>query len=104
MIRETQSRTMARAGMRQLDSVKLRWLTSKDGGSAPWLTAQGLLWGVATALLMVLVLLPVYHLVFESFRTATGFSLANYLQILQLRRFHEALLNSLTLGLICAVL
>jgi iron(III) transport system permease protein len=104
MTREAQSRTMARAGTRQLDSVKLRWVTSRAGGSASWLTPQGMLWGLVTALLVVLVLLPLYHLVLESFRTATGFSLANYLQLLQLRRFHEALLNSLILGLICAVL
>jgi iron(III) transport system permease protein len=104
MTREAQGRTIGRAGMRQRDSVRLRWLTSRASGSAPWLTPQGLLWSVVTALLIVLVLLPVYHLVLESFRTATGLSLANYLQILQLRRFHEALLNSLLLGLICAVL
>jgi iron(III) transport system permease protein len=56
------------------------------------------------ALLVVLVVLPLYHLVIESFKTATGFTLTNYRQLLQLKRFHEALLNSLILGLVCAVL
>ena len=55
-------------------------------------------------ILAVLVLLPLYHLLLESVRTPAGLSLANYAQITQLKRFHEALLNSLLLSLICAVL
>ncbi len=44
---------------------------------------QGLLWSGLTLVLVVLVLLPVYHLVRESFYTSAGFSLANYAQITQ---------------------
>ena len=65
---------------------------------------QGLLWSGLTLVLVVLVLLPVYHLVRESFYTSAGLSLANYAQITQLKRFHEAFLNSLLLSSICAVL
>ncbi|HSX77940.1 MAG TPA: iron ABC transporter permease, partial [Candidatus Saccharimonadia bacterium] len=71
---------------------------------APWLSPQGLLWGVITVILAVLVLLPLYHLILESVHTPAGLSLANYAQITQLKRFHEALVNSLLLSLICAVL
>ncbi len=72
--------------------------------AGPWLSPQGLLWGGITVVLVVLVLLPVYHLVLESVSTPAGFSLANYAQIVQLKRFHEALVNSLALSSICAVL
>jgi iron(III) transport system permease protein len=76
------------------------WLSR--GGA--WLSPQGLLWGTITVILAVLVLLPLYHLIVESVHTPTGFSLANYAQITQLKRFHEALFNSLLLSLVCAVL
>ena len=69
-----------------------------------WLSPQGLLWGGIAVVLAVLVLLPVYHLVLESFRTPAGLALSNYAQITKLKRFHEALWNSLLLSSICAVL
>lgn len=67
-------------------------------------TPQSLLWGLVTVVLAILVLLPLYHLLIESFTVSTGLSLSNYAQIFQLKRFHEALLNSLVLGLTCAVI
>jgi iron(III) transport system permease protein len=53
---------------------------------------------VTTLLLAVLVILPVYHLVLASFTTKTGLSLANYAQVFSVRRFQEAMANSLLLG------
>jgi iron(III) transport system permease protein len=51
----------------------------------------------------VLVLLPVYQLVLASFTTRSGFSLANYEQLIRVRRFQEAMLNSLLLGVASSV-
>ena len=41
---------------------------------APWLSPQGLLWGLITVILAVLVLLPLYHLLRESVHTPAGLS------------------------------
>lgn len=61
------------------------------------------LWIAAALLLGVLVLLPVYHLVVASFTTKDGLSLANYAQLFRVRRFQEAMLNSLLLGIASSV-
>jgi len=58
---------------------------------------------LAALALAVLVLLPVYHLVVASFTTKSGFSLANYEQLFRVRRFQEAMLNSLLLGVASCV-
>ena len=67
------------------------------------ITPWSMVAGFVTLLLGVLVLLPLYHLVIESLKTQTGLSLANYTQILQLKRFQEAMLNSLILAFACSV-
>jgi len=64
---------------------------------------QDAVWVVAALVLAVLVLLPVYHLVVASFTTKDGFSLANYAQLFRVRRFQEAMLNSLVLGIASSV-
>ncbi len=81
------------------------------GRDIPWtgrigqqLTFQGILWVITTLILALLVTLPIYHLVLASFRTPAGLSPTNYTQILYVRRFQEAMRNSLVLGLACAVL
>ena len=51
----------------------------------------------------MLVLLPVYHLVVASFTTGSGFSLDNYAQLFRVRRFQEAMLNSLMLGVASSI-
>ena len=48
-------------------------------------------------------LLPVYHLVVASFTTKDGLSLANYAQLFRVRRFQEAMRNSLLLGIASSV-
>ena len=58
---------------------------------------------IAALVLAALVLLPVYHLVVASFTTKDGPSLANYAQIFRVRRFQEAMLNSLLLGVASSV-
>jgi len=64
---------------------------------------QNAVW-VATALVLaVLVLLPVYHLVVASFTTKDGLSLANYAQLFHVRRFQEAMVNSLLLGVASSI-
>ena len=57
----------------------------------------------AALILAVLVLLPMYHLIVASFTTRDGLSLANYAQIFRVRRFQEAMLNSLLLGVASSV-
>jgi len=64
---------------------------------------QHAVWVAATVILAVLVLLPVYHLVVASFTTKDGLSLANYAQLLRVRRFQEAMLNSLLLGVASSI-
>ncbi|OGB93970.1 MAG: hypothetical protein A3H39_13805 [candidate division NC10 bacterium RIFCSPLOWO2_02_FULL_66_22] len=61
-----------------------------------------MLWGLSTGILVLLVTLPIYHLVVASFKTPGGLSLSNYTQILYVRRFQEAILNTVVLGLVCA--
>jgi iron(III) transport system permease protein len=77
----------------------------KGAASRPgrWSRLQGLTWILVAAVLVLLVLLPIYHLVVASFRTAAGPSLANYGQLFVVRRFQQAMLNSVVLGLACAV-
>lgn len=48
-------------------------------------------------------LLPVYHLIAASLTTKDGLSLANFAQIFRVRRFQEAMLNSLLLGVASSV-
>jgi iron(III) transport system permease protein len=67
------------------------------------LRLQDLVWVAAAVVLAVLVLLPVYHLLVASFTTKDGFSLANYAQLFRVRRFQEAMLNSLLLGMASSV-
>ncbi len=81
------------------------WATSERDGPqvvTRWLTAPGMLWGLSTGILVLLVTLPIYHLVVASFKTPGGLSLSNYTQILYVRRFQEAILNTVVLGLVCA--
>ncbi len=59
---------------------------------------QSAVWIIATIVLALLVILPVYYLVLASFTTKAGLSLANYAQVLSVRRFREAMVNSLLLG------
>jgi iron(III) transport system permease protein len=54
------------------------------------------------AVLIILVALPIYYLLVESFRTPAGFSLGNYTRILSLPRFQLAMWRTLEIGLICA--
>ncbi|MCB1739808.1 MAG: iron ABC transporter permease [Gammaproteobacteria bacterium] len=65
---------------------------------------QTLVWLGITIVLLILVLMPMYQLVLKSLQDDSGWTLANYAQILEVERFHEATWNSLKLGLICAVL
>lgn len=74
------------------------------GSLAEWLSPQTLVWLGMSALLVVLVLWPMYHLVYASLKTPTGLSLANYEQLLGMQRFHEAFRNSIVLGLACGVI
>ena len=74
---------------------------SRSGRGVP---LQGIVWGLATLILVVLVTLPMYHLGLASIRTPTGLSLANYTKILSLPRFQMAMLRSLELGLTCAAI
>jgi len=81
------------------------WATSERDGPqvvTRWLTVPGMLWGLSTGILVLLVTLPIYHLVVASFKTPGGLSLSNYTQILYVRRFQEAILNTVVLGLVCA--
>lgn len=64
---------------------------------------QGVIWIITSLILALLVTLPIYHLLLASFKTPTGLSLANYTQIFYVRRFQQAMVNSLTLGTACAV-
>lgn len=77
------------------------------GGGRRWsapAVASGLVWGLFIILLAVLVLWPLYHVIAESLRTEKGLSLGNYARILETRRFHEAFVNSVNLGLACGVI
>jgi iron(III) transport system permease protein len=65
--------------------------------------STGFVWGLFVLILLVLVLLPLYHLIIESLRTESGFAVANYTTLLETRRFHEALFNSVYLGLACGI-
>ena len=64
---------------------------------------QDAAWIAAALVLAALVLLPVYHLIVASFTTKEGLSLANYAQLFRVRRFQEAMLNSLLLGIASSV-
>ena len=64
---------------------------------------QDAVWIAAAFVLSILVLLPVYHLVVASFTSKDGLSLANYAQLFRVRRFQEAMLNSLLLGIASSV-
>lgn len=64
---------------------------------------QRVVWIVTALILALLVILPIYHLVVASFKTPAGLSLANYAQTFRVRRFQQAMINSLALGLACAV-
>ncbi|MGH7266487.1 MAG: ABC transporter permease [Candidatus Rokuibacteriota bacterium] len=66
--------------------------------------SNGLVWSLFVLVLVILVLLPLYHLIIESLRTDAGFSLVNYAKLLETRRFHEALFNSVYLGLACGII
>lgn len=72
-------------------------------GTLARIRPQDAVWPAVALLLAVLVLLPVYHLVVASFTTKDGLSLANYAQLFRVRRFQEAMLNSLLLGIASSV-
>lgn len=95
---------MARVEARGPGSVALAQPRGWARGFDHWLTPQVVVWGVSTALLVVLVLWPMYHLIVESLKTPAGISLANYTQILQMPRFHEAFANTMVVSLACALL
>jgi iron(III) transport system permease protein len=69
-----------------------------------WLNPPTLVWVGITVILLVLVVLPMYHLVAKSFVTEAGLSLVNYTEIFRVERFQIAMKNSLFVGFVCAVL
>ncbi len=75
---------------------KIRW--------GQHLNATNLIWIGVIAALLILVLLPMYHLLLESFITEEGTSLGNYAELFRNNTFHLAVKNSLILGLACGVL
>ena len=95
---------MAQVSTSRPSSVAIGQPAGWRGASGTSLVLQNGLWILITLVLAVLVLLPLFYILIESLRTPAGLSLANYTQILSLGRFHQAMLNSLILGLACAIL
>ena len=85
MLGRAQERTVPGLRAWEAEATRLAQRPGWMSRVAPWLSPQGLLWGVITVILAVLVLLPLYHLLLESVHTSAGFSLANYTYCMPLR-------------------
>lgn len=68
------------------------------------ITLQVVLGGLVMLFLAVLVALPMYHLLLASIKTPAGLSFINYTKIFSMPRFQMAMLHSLELGIMGAVL